>query len=576
MGYGKDDGNVTSTEIDQALSIPKTDRSVGVAAGKRAGEDLPTRSGFWLPTALRFGSHGLVWTLVLVPALVQMANGWRATGDEAEISIGSYQVFTSRPPLLGAYSEVTAGIHAIFDLGPLLFWMLAVPVRLDPNQGVLWGAALLCGVALSLAIEAVWSLKGWPACVALALVTADVSWQTHLMVDLEWNPHIGLVFLIAAGAIAWVVTTGRFGWWPLVVLFGSIAAQCHFIYVAPACALAVISPLSALAFGQRPSRWRWLVVGAAIGAACWLATLVQEAFGHPGNLTLILNSGAQAPRVGLGFGFHALAMAAAPHPIWLTPYPFGIVYFGMPAYLLDRPIIWGIIAPVAVVTIAVIAGRAQRFELSALSIVGTVMAIGTVISFASFPADNLAESGYLLNMLWVVGTLIWIIAVWGCLALGREIVLRWIRGRPLTGGRLPLLHGLEVAGLTLLVIAGIAGVRSLTGAAHGTVESVKAVLPLDRSIARSVEHNVPPGPVIVVVQSSTFPHLGDPSIDYKGLAWILLTDGWHPGLEFSYFGPALHLSVPPGARWPEVIVRVNPSSNVVTGVERVNPTDSEG
>ena len=33
--------------------------------------------------------------------------------------------------------------HVAFDPGPLLFWMLALPVRMDPAHGVLWGAALV-------------------------------------------------------------------------------------------------------------------------------------------------------------------------------------------------------------------------------------------------------------------------------------------------------------------------------------------------------------------------------------------------------------------------------------------------
>ena len=48
--------------------------------------------------------------------------------------------------------------------------------------------------------------------------------------------------------------------------------------------------------------------------------------------------------------------------------------------------------------------------------------------------------------------------------------------------------------------------------------------------------------------------------------------GGIPGLPYSS-GPALHLSVPVEARWPEVIVRVDPSNNALTGVQRVNPKD---
>ena len=180
-----------------------------------------------MPTALRLGSHGLVWTMVLVPTLIDLADGWRPVRDDAMISIGSYRVFSGHSPLVGVWSLASQGMHhAFFDLGPLLFWLLAVPVHLDPSHGALWGVALVCGASLSLAVEAVWSVKGWPAAVAVAVVVADVGLgQTQMFTDLVWNPHFGLVFLIASAATAWVVACGRFGWWPLVVVFASVAAR---------------------------------------------------------------------------------------------------------------------------------------------------------------------------------------------------------------------------------------------------------------------------------------------------------------------------------------------------------------
>jgi hypothetical protein len=151
--------------------------------------------------------------MVLVPAWIELADGWQPVRDDAMISIGSYRVFSLQSPLVGVWSQASEGMrHPYFDLGPLLFWFLAVPVRLDPNQGALWGAALMCGGALSIAVEAAWSVKGWPAAVTVALLVADLGWQNQLFNDLAWNPHFGLVFLIAAGATAWAVASGRFGW----------------------------------------------------------------------------------------------------------------------------------------------------------------------------------------------------------------------------------------------------------------------------------------------------------------------------------------------------------------------------
>jgi hypothetical protein len=186
----------------------------------------------------------------------------------------------------------------------------------------LWGAAVLCGAALSLAVEASWSVAGWPAAVAIALIAADLGWQTQFFADLVWNPHFGLVFMVATAATAWTVATGRYGWWPLVVGCASVAAQCHLLYAVTAVALVVLAPIIGLVGGHRPLRWRWAVVGLVVGALCWAVPLGQEIVGHPGNLTLVLGSGKGHARVGVSFGLHALATAVAPRPVWLSSFPF--------------------------------------------------------------------------------------------------------------------------------------------------------------------------------------------------------------------------------------------------------------
>ncbi len=153
-----------------------------------------------LPTALRVAVHAVIWSTVLVPAVIELSDGWRPTRDDAMISIGSYQVFSSKTPLVGVWSQASEGLrHAIFGLGPLLFWLLAVPVHLDPNHGALWGSAIVYGCVLSIAAEAAWSIRGWPAALVLALMVADLSWQTQMFDNLPWNPYFGLIFLLAGG-----------------------------------------------------------------------------------------------------------------------------------------------------------------------------------------------------------------------------------------------------------------------------------------------------------------------------------------------------------------------------------------
>jgi hypothetical protein len=357
-----------------------------------------------------------------------------------------------------------------------------------------------------------------------------------------------------------------------------VAAQCHLVYAVTAVALVVIAPLAAWAYGVRPSRWRWCAVGLFVGAACWVLPLFQEITGHPGNMSLIVDSGGTQARVGLGFGLHVLSTAAAPHPIWLTQFPIvdAFVPNGISHYVDGHSEVWAVLVLALVLGVPLVARRTRR-ELSALAVIALLVAGGTVVSFAAFPRNQLDLVAYLVNVFWAVGMILWIVVVWAAGSLAAAGFRRWRGGPDHLQSRAPIARGLEVAALLLLAVAGVAGVRALVPAAHAQAAEARADAPLDRAIARSIERSVPPGPVIVTVRPSSFgPRYGNYSIDDWGVALVLLEDGWRPGLRDSFFGVATHLSVPPGAHWPEVIVRVNPATKAVIGAQRVDPARPRG
>lgn len=155
-----------------------------------------------------------------------------------------------------------------------------------------------------------------------------------------------------------------------------MAAQCHLVYAITGVALVVVAPLAALVCGHRPPRWRWFVVGLVTGAACRVAPLAQEVTGHPGNLSVVLHSGAAQAPVGLGFGWQALATAVTLRPIWLTQFPYLISFVDqMPHYLRGHAGAGGVVGLCLMVGIAVAAWRAKRRELSALAVIGVVVAV---------------------------------------------------------------------------------------------------------------------------------------------------------------------------------------------------------
>ena len=88
----------------------------------------------------RISSHVLIWTIVVVPTALEMARGWRPlNGDDATIALRSYQVLSLHPPLVGMHSDLFDHGRLLYDLGPLEFVLLTIPVHIDHLQGAVWG-----------------------------------------------------------------------------------------------------------------------------------------------------------------------------------------------------------------------------------------------------------------------------------------------------------------------------------------------------------------------------------------------------------------------------------------------------
>ena len=92
-----------------------------------------------------------------------------------------------------------------------------------------------------------------------------------------------------------------------------------------------------------------------------------------------------------------------------------------------------------------------------------------------------------------------------------------------------LVRALEVAALVALGVMAFEAMKTLSPAAHQRVATVRTDLSLDSAIVRSVERSVAPGPVIVEVRPPGFgPSHGYYTIDYWGIGWELVADGWRP------------------------------------------------
>lgn len=519
----------------------------------------------------RWASHLAVWGALWVPVVSELVRGWRPIGDDATISFRSWEVFTSHSPLVGMFSTTTYGSgHILYDPGPLQFWLLAVPVRIDPAHGALWGAALLCALALSVGVEALRRAGHSFGALAAAVLVADVAWLVpEIFLDPTWNPNMSFLLLGSALMVAWVVAEGRLRWWPVLVLLLSVTVQAEFFYVLLGAVVLLVATAAGLA--RRTERGTgWLVGGLAVGAGCWVPALVQQATAAQGNLGLLLRAHRTAP-LGAGFGLRALAYAASPRPIWLTRYADLLLHTGS---LHAESAAAGVAVAVAVAGVAAWAIVRRRPVLASLAVGELAVAAATVVTLAIVPGHlYLNTVRYLLYVLWVLGAGLWCLAAWVVAAAVRALVVRARRPVPpavapavvWSSAALAVLAG----GLAAWSVASVPTDPAAVSANNLTIPS-RRLLDLDGQITRAVERQVPKGGVrlswcepLSDCPASEFQLV---AVDYfagVSVAWHLTADGWEPALP-RWFTKLSGISYAAPSSWPVVRVVVHGAGATVT------------
>ena len=245
-----------------------------------------------------------------------LAAGATPNGDRAIIAIRSYDVLTTHPPLVGQFSaaSVVAG-HETHSLGPLLYWLLAVPARIGPPALVVAMGAVNSAAAIGSALLA--RRRGGTALmigVAIALALMSRSLPAETWHDI-YNPSVGVLPLTLLLFLCWSVACGEHRLLPAAVGVASFVAQAELAFVLPALgALAV-----AVAGLGRSRGWRRSGLAAlAVALICWSGPLVDQAVHRPGNIALVVKAGAAStPRLGVDAGWRAVVRAVGVPPRWL-------------------------------------------------------------------------------------------------------------------------------------------------------------------------------------------------------------------------------------------------------------------
>lgn len=364
-----------------------------------------------------------MWTPFLYALGTALLHNWVPVGDMGVTALRSWDVLSAHPPLVGAPTRLAGGVY---DLGPMQYWLLALPVHLSPAHGVWWGAALWCMLAGSLAIEAALAAAGvLGILIAAGTILGIVAWipQIAAWYGPAWNPWFGIMFFIAALASGWAVLSGHRKWWPVLAITGSVAAQAHDMYVLSAVSVVGAGFVAVTVSSVKAREYRWAIGGVAAGLACWIAPLVQQVTSRTGNLTALASSLVHRGQgAGVDFGLKALSAATQPPASWWMPIR-NLATIG------NRTTWFGAMQLMIVgltLLIAVFVLRSR--QAAALSVLSLIISATALLTFSSVPAHILAISplNYMMVLLFPVGFLAWL-AVTTVIALAGWRALRELR-----------------------------------------------------------------------------------------------------------------------------------------------------
>ena len=242
---------------------------------------------------------------------------------------------------------------------------------------------------------------------------------------------------------------------------------------------------------------------------------------------------------GFAFGLRALGRVASLNPIWASPRP--ILPFASSNDIAHRNILLGLVMVAILVAVTVMARRHGHRALLSMCILSIAALLGTVILFASTPVSYYEAFIWINLELWLVGLCVWItlglaavVAIRPQLAvIGPQIAaLRPRTASPHSARRkTPIsVNGKRTGALLTLGAAGIAGMLVVVFPYGNQFLLNWAGMARAQQMTSAIEAHVPKGHIGIGVKYSG-PDPFQLAGDEHGAAYLLLTDGWVPGME---------------------------------------------
>ncbi len=488
---------------------------VSPLAGVPTAAGLRSRADRWLAPLAGLCAAGPV----MASTLRALHHGWLPAGDQAIIATRAYDVLTSRTPLVGQHSDAGALTHhALYSLGPMLYWLLALPARLA-SPGTLTLTVGMLNTAAILGIVVLARRHGGRVLMfatALAVAIMSRSLATEVLHDV-WNPAVGLFPFTLLVFLCWSLACGEYRLLPLTVLVASFVIQCQLAFLAPSLGALAIgmaglvvslrSPgagLDGRVSGEPGSVRRWVLAALLIAVVCWTPPAIDQIEGNPGNLTAVVRAArANKTTLGAGVGWHAVALTVGIPPWWLTdpasPWQRKNEVRQAPSTLTT---VSALLALLALTGVAAFGLLRRRVKLWAGALIALVLCLGVAAVAAATPTSPLlsATLGYTMWLGSPVGMFVWVILAWAPLT-----ILELRRPRSLS----PVL--VSAAGVGAVALAALA-----VAAAQRPDEHLHEYRPLG-AMSAALERGVPGGRTVLLLGS-----LGNSTFRFKMAARFAL------------------------------------------------------
>jgi len=388
---------------------------------------------------------------VVVALITAVSDSWAPVGDRAVGAARAYDVFSSHPPLVGAYSTSTLLIgETTYSPGPLLSWLLALPAHLPgllalPLTMALVNLASVVGSVL-LAHRRAGPVFALVAAMAIAVMCSSL--PADLPVDI-WSGSVPVLPFWLLRFVGWSVACGEVRLLPLGVVLASFVAQCHLAYLLPSVFILVIGGVGLIVrrHDAEGTLRRWLVVALLAGVVCWSLPVLDQVMawtgrdGH-GNLARIVDAaGSRGNTAGAEAGVRAVARTVGISPWWLRELRSPQAKtFDIFAPLSALAIASTVIVLLGLAAALIAAWRKRRQDVVTASAIALALCLAVGLFTMSFPNQGGMIFSYSYGSWWAApaGMWVWLVLGWATIVL---VPLR----RPALDWAHPAVTGVAVA-----------------------------------------------------------------------------------------------------------------------------------